>query len=159
MLGGTLAGVVQREDAASWIQGPGGEDGYPGERLGRPAAGPRSIGGPGRRFAGLTIDWVLCVLIARALFGPSVLRPDGSLAVNAVFAAVNLVLIGTAGATLGQRLLGLRVETVDGAAPGLIRAAPRAVLVTLGLPALTLIWQQDRRGLHELASGTLVARR
>jgi uncharacterized RDD family membrane protein YckC len=32
------------------------------------------------------------------------------------------------------------------------------VLLALALPAITLVWHRDLRGLHELAAGTVVAR-
>jgi hypothetical protein len=39
----------------------------------------------------------------------------------------------------------------------LVKALIRAVLLGLGIPALTLVWERDRRGLHDLLSQTLVA--
>jgi uncharacterized RDD family membrane protein YckC len=33
------------------------------------------------------------------------------------------------------------------------------VLLGLAVPAITALWERDRRGLHDLLSGTLVARR
>jgi hypothetical protein len=33
------------------------------------------------------------------------------------------------------------------------------VLLGLAFPAVTALWETDRRGLHELLSGTLVANR
>jgi uncharacterized RDD family membrane protein YckC len=97
------------------------------------------------------------LLIARGFFGPEALQPNGSLSVVAVLVVVNLLLVGTAGATVGQRLLGVQVERVSGGRPGMTKALIRAVLLGLGVPALTLLWERDGRGLHDLASGTLVA--
>lgn len=131
--------------------------GYSGERLGRPEAGPGSLAGPGRRLGSLLIDWAFCLLIARGLFGQEALQPNGSLSVVGVLMVVNLLLVGTAGATVGQRLVGVQVERVDGKRPGFGRSLIRAVLLGLAVPALTLIWERDRRGLHDLASQTLVA--
>lgn len=152
---------MDRRDLGSWLQGPGSapEPGstYPGERLARPPSGPRSVAGTGRRVAAVLIDWAFCLLIARGFFGPEALEPNGSLSVTAVLVLVNLLLIGTAGATVGQRLLGIQVERVDGGPPGLPKALVRAVLLGLALPTLTLLWERDRRGLHDLAAGTLVA--
>jgi uncharacterized RDD family membrane protein YckC len=120
--------------------------------------GPGAIAGVVRRLVSVAIDWALCVLIANAVIGSSVTRPPGAFWINAIYALVNLLLVGTAGATLGQRLVGVRVETVDGAHPGLARALVRSVLLALGFPALTLLWQRDQRGLHELAAGTITVR-
>ncbi len=105
------------------------------------------------------IDWAFCLLIARGFFGPEALQANGSLSVVGILVVVNLVLVGTASATVGQRLVGVRVERLDGGPPGLLKALIRAVLLGLALPALTLIWERDRRGLHDLASQTVVAMR
>ena len=154
---------MDRRDLGSWLQGPDAtsepDSGYPGERLGRPETGPRSLARPGRRLASLLIDWALCLLIARGFFGPEALQANGSLSVVGVLVVVNLVLVGTAGATAGQRLVGVQVERLDGGRPGLLKALIRAVLLGLAIPALTLIWERDRRGLHDLASQTVVTLR
>jgi uncharacterized RDD family membrane protein YckC len=104
------------------------------------------------------IDWVFCLLISQALFGAAAMHPPGALWTNVIIGIENVLLVGTAGATLGQRLLRIRVETVDGAHPGLRRAFIRGVLLALAIPAITVVWQRDQRGLHELAAGTLTAR-
>jgi uncharacterized RDD family membrane protein YckC len=111
------------------------------------------VGSFPRRLGGLAIDWLLCVLIAQGLLASVGPREVMALA---VLLAENVVLVGTAGATLGHRLVGLRVETVDGAPPGPIRALARSVLLVLAVPPL--IWDADQRGLHDKAAGTLVAR-
>jgi uncharacterized RDD family membrane protein YckC len=99
------------------------------------------------------------LLIARGFFGPEALQANGSLSVVGVLVVVNVMLVGTAGATAGQRLVGIQVERLDGGRPGLMKALIRAVLLGLGIPALTFAWERDRRGLHDLASQTLVAMR
>jgi uncharacterized RDD family membrane protein YckC len=142
------------------LQGPDAasapDSAFPGERLGRPETGSRSIARPGRRLLSLVIDWVLCLVIVRGFFGAGQLHtllPVGVLVIE------NLLLIGTVGATLGQRVVGVQVERIDGQRLGLVGNAVRAVLLGLGFPALTLIWEPDRRGLHDLLSGSLVALR
>ncbi len=153
--------MVDRRDLGSWLQGPEAfsepDSAFPGERLGRPESGSHSLARPGRRLASLLIDWMLCLLIARGFIGPDALLPNGSLSVVGILVLVNWLLIGTAGATVGQRLVGVQVERLDGAPPGLVKALIRAVLLGLAVPALTLIWEQDRRGLHDLLSQTVVA--
>jgi uncharacterized RDD family membrane protein YckC len=157
--------VPDRRDIASWLPGSGparppadGAD-YPGKRLGRPAEGPGSIAGNGRRFVSVLIDWLVCWMIARAFFGDATLHWPGSLWTNLFIGIENVLLVGTGGWTLGQRIVNVRVESLDGGHPGLAKAAIRGVLLGLGIPAITMLWERDRRGLHELASGTLVARR
>jgi uncharacterized RDD family membrane protein YckC len=146
---------MDRRDIGSWLDGPGtgsrAASGYPGERLGRPETGFGSIGGFGRRLGGVAVDWALALIIGAAAFGNSSFAP------LAVFVVEHLVLVATAGATIGHRAFGLRIETVAGEHPGPWRAIGRALLLGLGVPAL--IWDRDQRGLHDQAMGTLVARR
>jgi uncharacterized RDD family membrane protein YckC len=150
--------MVGRRDVGSWLDGPGrrepGATGtYPGGRLGRPADGPGSIGSVLRRVLGLTLDWVLCLLVAQGLL--SSVGPRELMALVVLFAE-HVILVGTVGATIGHRALGLRVETLDGAPPGPVKALVRGVLLVLAVPPL--IWDADQRGLHDKAAGTLVAR-
>jgi uncharacterized RDD family membrane protein YckC len=129
---------------------PAGQ-GYPGERLGRPEEGSGAVAGWGRRLAGICVDWAVALLVAHAFLGPW--RSFGPLA---VLLAMHVLLVGTAGSSLGHRLLGVRVERVHGGLPGPLRAAARAVLLCLLLPAL--ISDGDRRGLHDRAAGTVPVR-
>ena len=51
-------------EIGSWLSGPepvrpGGDTGYPGERLGLPETGSRSLARMGRRFGALIIDWLI----------------------------------------------------------------------------------------------------
>jgi uncharacterized RDD family membrane protein YckC len=131
----------------------GTAEAYPGARLGRPADGPRSLASVGRRLVAIAVDWVLCLLIAGWLLRHTGLGQFGPLLVLFV---ENVLLVGTAGATVGHRLLGIHVETVPGAAPGLRRALVRSLLLCLAVPPL--VWDADHRGLHDRAAGTLVAR-
>jgi uncharacterized RDD family membrane protein YckC len=145
--------VVDRRDLGSWLEGPGptpGDD-YPGRRLGRPEHGSRSVARVGRRLLGLLIDWGLSLVIARGLLH------GGSWTTLAVFLLEQTVLVGTAGASIGQRVADLRVETVAGGAAGPVRAAVRAVLLCLVVPAL--VWDRDLRGLHDKVAGTVLVRR
>ena len=145
--------MVDRRDLGSWLEGPGRAPAgdYPGRRLGRPEQGSRAVARVGRRLLGLVIDWGLSLLIARGLLH------GGSWTTLAVFALEQVLLVGTAGASIGQRIADLRVETVAGGAAGPLRAAVRAVLLCLVVPAL--IWDRDQRGLHDKAAGTVLVRR
>jgi uncharacterized RDD family membrane protein YckC len=108
----------------------------------------------GRRVVALAIDWGFAVLIASGLMRP---LQWGSLAPLAALLTMNVLLVGTAGFTAGHRIMGLRVERLDGAPPGPVRALVRSVLLCLAVPPL--IWDRDQRGLHDKAAGTLVVRR
>ena len=146
--------MVDRRDLGSWLDGPGGgapvQD-YPGQRLGRPQDGDGSVAGFGRRLGGLVVDWVIAIVIARVMFGANSLAPVG------VLLAEHVLLVGTVGATIGHRVFGLRVETLQGAHPGPLQAVVRSLLLVLAIPPLVM--DADQRGLHDKAVGTVVARR
>jgi uncharacterized RDD family membrane protein YckC len=133
----------------------GAEFGYRGERLGLPQDGPGSIARPGRRLGALTIDWLLCVLIAKGL-----IAPDDSQAANlwtlAVFGLMTLLLVATLGTTPGKRLLRIKVVREDGsrALPGQVLI--RTVLLLVVIPAA--VWDRDTRSLHDKAAHTLEVR-
>lgn len=154
--------MVGRRDLFSWLDGPGprtqsrpgGDQTYPGQRLGRPADGPGAIGRFGRRLIGVLIDWLIALLIANALLSS---LHWGSFAPLAVFFAEQALLVGTAGMTIGHRLVGLRVERLGGGLPGPLLGAARSFLICLCLPPL--IWDADQRGLHDRYLGTAVVRR
>lgn len=66
-----------------------------------------------------------------------------------------------AGATLGKRLFGLRVVSLDGENPGFSRSLVRAFGYVLSTPLLNLgfLWslvQKDSRAWHDLLAGTMV---
>jgi len=148
--------MVGRRDIASWLNGPGvasdTPSSYPGERLGRPATGPGSIALPGRRLAGIAVDWLLAWLVARAFLGD--LQGWGPLL---VLFMEHTLLIGTAGYSVGHRAAGLVVEQVTGGPAEVLRAAARSLLLCLAVPPL--IWDRDQRGLHDKLAGTAVVRR
>ena len=125
--------------------------------LGLPADGPGALAGLGRRIVALVIDWGLALLISNAFFGADAMATLG------VFAAENVVLVGTAGATAGHLAAGLVVRHLpaDGAEattqPGLGAALIRTVLLCLVIPAV--IWDADGRGMHDRLAGTVLIRR
>ncbi|WP_256862957.1 RDD family protein [Microbispora sp. GKU 823] len=120
----------------------------------RPArAGPRGGRGWGRRIGAVVVDWLLCTW---AIAG-GLLRFQGN-DIGAVglgiFAAEYVLLVGTIGMTLGMRLFGIRVAGLDGGRPSFFGVLVRTLLLCLAVPAL--IWDRDRRGLHDRAGGTVV---
>lgn len=149
--------MVGRRDIGSWLDGPrpapADAGSHPGARLGRPAEGPGSVASFLRRAAGLFVDWVGCVLIAEGLLA-RVGRPD--LMALVALVVVNVLLVGTVGTTVGHRLAGIRVETLDGGPPGPLRALVRSVLLVLLVPPL--LTDANHRGLHDRAAGTVVVR-
>lgn len=123
---------------------------YPGERLGYPTAGPGSIARVGRRIGALAIDWAAAVVISIAFF------QYDSLATLVVFAVVQILFIPTIGGSPGHRILGMRLVLANGAWVGLWRPIVRILLLVLVIPAV--IWDQDQRGLHDKAVGTVLIR-
>jgi len=177
--------MVDRSDAASWLEGPGAVSGdqesYPGQRLGMPERGPGSLARFGRRLVAVLVDWLVCTVIAAGLMhyrlGQGGLGPFKPLV---VFVLMNLLLVGTLGSTVGHRLLGIRVVRLGGssAGPGSgagsassagpasssgsgANAGPllvlvRTVLLAVVIPAL--IWDRDTRGFHDKIAGTVLIR-
>jgi uncharacterized RDD family membrane protein YckC len=144
-------GVAERRWTGSWLSGvtAGDRSQYPGERLGLPQSGPGSVAGVGRRLGALMIDWLLCTVIALAVFRDQYLT-------IAVFAVEVYVLTALTGFTVGKRLLGLRVVRLDGEPVGLFWALVRTLLFLAVIPPL--VFDQDQRGLHDKAANTVVIR-
>jgi uncharacterized RDD family membrane protein YckC len=145
--------------------GPTEEFRYPGSRLGLPEEGSGSVAGWGRRVVALFVDWLIAGLIASAVTGKPIWAGgnDFNTAQLVSFFAMSAILSGLGGATIGHRLLGLRViRTQPGgtgyaAQVGLLGGAIRALLICLVIPAV--VYDRDRRGLHDKAANTIVVRR
>jgi uncharacterized RDD family membrane protein YckC len=145
--------VVDRNDIGSWLTGPdtSGISKYPGERLGLPESGPGSIARAGRRLVAIMLDWGLAMLISNFAFG------GDSWATLAVFAAEQMLLVGTLGYSIGHRAMGIHVVRLGGAPAGPLAGLVRAVLLCLVIPAV--IFDPDHRGLHDKAMNTVLVRR
>ena len=131
---------------------------YAGQDLGLPETGPGSIARFGRRLVAIFIDWTMCQLIAYLLFkvelghgGP------GSFVPLAIFAVENILLLPTVGSTVGQRILGIGLMSVNGRPASLVQVLLRTMLLCLAIPAL--IWDRNSRGLHDKAAATVLVRR
>ena len=128
---------------------------WPGERLGLPSSGPRSIARPGRRIAALAIDWAIATALSMGFFSTGPWQTNGFITL-ALFAGIQLVFLLLLNGGLGHLLLGMRVVPL---VPGRLapwRALVRTVLVSLFVPAV--IWDADQRGLHDRLAGTLLVR-
>ena len=132
---------------------------HPGNRFGYPEEGPGSVAGWGRRLVALFVDWLIASLIASAV----VRKPlfSGSNELNGVqllvFGLMTALLVGLLGYTIGHRLLDLQVVRLDGQPIGLPRGLLRALLICALIPPV--VYDRDRRGLHDKAAGTIVLRR
>lgn len=138
---------------------------WPGERLGLPESGIRSVGRIGRRILALFIDWgiasvVVILLVPGALGNPaSTDAPSSPLftaATSLVFGVLQIVFIPTLGGSLGHRICGMRVVTLNGKWVGLWRPIVRTLLLLLVLPVL--VWDSDQRGFHDKIAGTVLIR-
>jgi uncharacterized RDD family membrane protein YckC len=127
---------------------------YPGERLGLPRDGHRSVARFGRRIAALFVDWMIANVIA-LLAGPYASTAQ-SWSALVVFAIMQMLFIPTIGGSIGHRVLGLRVVPLGGGWVGAWRPVIRTVLLVVVIPAV--IWDSDQRGLHDRAAGTVLIR-
>lgn len=123
---------------------------WPGERLGLPKSGPSSIGRPGRRLLGFAIDWAIAIALSAVFFKYD---PTANLI---IFVLLQVVFIPTIGASIGHRLVGLRLISIHGGWVGLWRPVVRSMLLALALPAL--VWDSDQRGFHDKIAGTALIR-
>jgi uncharacterized RDD family membrane protein YckC len=104
-----------------------------------------------RRFVAICIDWAGASLISAAFF-----RYE-ALVTLAIYAVMQILLVGTLGQSIGHRLLKLAVVRLDGQRVGLWRAIVRTSLICLVIPAL--IWDMsDGRGMHDKAVGTAIVK-
>ena len=124
---------------------------WPGQHLGLPESGPRSVARFGRRLLALAIDWGLAVLISVAFFNYE------AWATLAVFAVAQIVFLLTLNASVGHLALGMRVVPLVGGYLGIWRPFARTVLLCLVIPAV--IWDRDQRGMHDRLIGTVLVRR
>jgi uncharacterized RDD family membrane protein YckC len=133
--------------------------GYPGQSLGLPRERRGSLASWGARIGALIIDWAACMAIAVGFFGSAVLTGGGWRAwmILTVFFVESALLSWLTGGSFGQLLSRIAVVRLDAQPLGLPRALLRALLVSLALPALII--STDRRGLHDLAVGTVVINR
>lgn len=127
------------------------EEPYPGERLGLPQTGRGSLATLGYRFLALGIDWLACMLISAAFFN------SNAWANLAIFTVSQTVLVTTGGASLGHRIVGMRVVPLHGGGRvSFVSAMIRALLISVVLPAV--VWDADGRGVHDRIAKTVLLR-
>lgn len=127
---------------------------YPGERLGLPVVGPRSVGRFGRRVAGIFIDWAPAYFLSWSLF-PTANGADPFVTL-AIFAALQYAFMITLNGSIGHIATRMRVVPIRGGYLGFWRPLVRTLLLCLVIPAV--IWDVDQRGLHDRAAGTVLVR-
>ncbi|MSO43398.1 MAG: RDD family protein [Candidatus Planktophila sp.] len=111
----------------------------------------------GRRLVAITLDWLACYFIVAALSGGigqmSGFKPE----LFALFFAEVFTLTALTGASLGQKIFGLRVvRFVDGGAISPLQALIRTIFLVLLVTAVT--YDKNGRGIHERLSKTVLLR-
>jgi uncharacterized RDD family membrane protein YckC len=142
----------------SWLSGPPlPSDFVPGVRLGLPADGPGSVASIGARLGAFFIDAIVANLIAGLpyLFGVRYSATARGYVIFGAFLIIELLFDAVYGQTVGKRLLGIRVIRVDGDGLAAFRwLVLRTLLLGSLIPAV--VWDRDRRGLHDKAAGVVV---
>jgi uncharacterized RDD family membrane protein YckC len=154
---------MERGDIGSWLSGPridtgmDGEVGYPGERLGLPEKGIGSVAGWGQRLGAICIDWFVALGVTMAVLGAPEPGDDVfSLVVLGFFCLEYVVLLLTAGRTIGMAVAGFHVYPVGSDRLSPVRVVLRTLLLALVVPAV--VYDRDRRGLHDKAARTVTIR-
>ena len=124
---------------------------WPGERLGLPESGPRSIGRPGRRIGALVVDWGLSIIVSVAFFHYDAFATLG------IFALTQIVFLILASGSIGHVVFRMRVVPMAGGWIGVLRPIVRTLLLCVVISAL--IWDRDQRGLHDKVAGTVLVLR
>jgi len=124
---------------------------WPGQRLGLPETGPRSVARLGRRLAAIAIDWGIAVALSAAFFGYD------SIVTLLLFVGLQMLFTVVINSSIGHAVLGLRVVPLAGGLLGIWRPLVRALLIALVIPAM--LWDENQRGLHDRAAGTILLRR
>jgi uncharacterized RDD family membrane protein YckC len=145
-------------EAGGWLSGPPiPSEHVAGVRLGFPAEGPGSVASIGARLGAFVIDAIVANLIAGIpyLVGVRYTPNTRTFIVLGAFLLMELIFDTSYGQTVGKRVLGIRVIRIDGDG---LAGFPWVLLRTLLLAALipAVVWDRDRRGLHDKASGTIV---
>jgi len=110
-----------------------------------------------RRVVAFLIDWFASVLVALLLFPQLGYGSNESmLATLLIFTGEVIVLTWLTGASFGQRIVGLRVISIDGGRLPLWRVVVRTALILLVIPAV--VYDDQGRGLHDRVAGSVVVR-
>ena len=134
---------------------------FPGQRLGLPQQGPGALASWRRRLLAIAVDWAASWLVSIVLF-PAALTDEATTAADLVVVPLVAVVqsvffIALLGGSFGHVACRMVVVRLDRRPLGLLRPLLRSVLVYLVIPPL--VFNQDNRGLHDLAAGTVLLNR
>ena len=112
----------------------------------------------GRRLAAITLDWLASYAIVAALSGGiGQMTPDRSPLILGLFFGEVAILTSLTGASLGQKIFGLRVVRFsDGGPITPLQALIRTFFLILIVTAVT--YDDNGRGIHERISKTVLTR-
>jgi uncharacterized RDD family membrane protein YckC len=112
----------------------------------------------GRRFAAITLDWIVSALVLMLMTGQDYFTISssaaGQLQLLGVFVALQILSIWAIGGSIGHRIMRLYVVNIHGGSLTWWRPIARSVLLALVVPAL--VWDSDQRGFHDKIAGTLL---
>ncbi len=115
---------------------------------------------------GLLVGLAWLILLPLNVISFGLLMAPSALAMGLIPAAYHTLLIGgSRSATLGQRLFGLEVRSLDGGRPSYLQALILTVLfyVSVSLTAFLILavipFTRYRQGVHDLLANTVVLRR
>jgi uncharacterized RDD family membrane protein YckC len=151
-------------EIGSWLSGPepvesGADAAWPGQGLGLPESGSRSLARSGRRFLALLIDWLIGYGLAALGMSLGIVSVTMlSTAVLLIWFVLGAVSVRLFGFTPGQYALGLMVIPVDNRQHvGSGRAIGRGLLLAFVIPGL--FTDADGRGFQDRLTATAVVRR
>jgi len=111
----------------------------------------------GRRVVAFLIDWFASILVAVFAFPQFPYSSNGSMAATlGVFFFEVCILTWLTGASFGQRIVGLRVVSINEGRLPLWRVLIRTTLICLVIPAV--VYDDDGRGVHDRIANTRVLR-
>ncbi len=124
-----------------------------------PETGKGSLATWHARVAALIVDWAASTILAVALFGVQVMTGHDWHAwmTLAVFFVESTVLGALTGGSFGKVLARIAVVRIDGGPMGWWRAAARAAMLCLVIPAVVI--GRDRRSIMDVVLGTVVVNR
>lgn len=152
------------KEKRSWLDGPaipseieeGAPAKWPGEKLGLPQHGPGALASVGRRAGGVTIDWIICWIVAGFIHMFTNVFGGTATITAMLFAILGIVSVTLFARTPGQAVLGMGVARIDmrDQRVGFVRAVARTLFTLCILPAAMV--DTDGRGMHDRATGTAV---
>ena len=127
---------------ACYLAGESSDSGY---YLGMTNHERGEVAGMGRRFAALTLDWLMSWAVGSLAFDQAEGRP---IWIAAIFFFEIVLFTALTGSSAGQRILKLSVGTYpEGDSLSFGKIVLRTILILLVIPAV--VFDSDGRGLHD----------